>query len=78
MKTDDSIRALRMVAEALDEVKRSGGVMPSSDDPEDTNQPMTFLDLVKQFAGGRTPESALIAVIDAVAPLCPDLAVQWK
>lgn len=78
MKTDDSIRALKVIVQALDEVKWSGGVLPHSDDPEDLSQPTTFLELAKEFAGSRTPESALVAAIDAVAPLCPDLAVKWK
>lgn len=76
------IAALKMVVLALDEVQRFGGKLPSYDEPEDGDEaevpPATFLDLVKQYADKRTPESELISAIDAIAPLLPSYDFSWK
>ncbi|HEJ2342263.1 TPA: hypothetical protein ACWLUJ_005780 [Pseudomonas aeruginosa] len=71
MENNTRISAVKMVLLALDEVKTHGGLLPTygEEETEDDAPPKTFLELVKQFAGNRVPESELIVVIDAMAPL---------
>jgi len=78
MQSSETLSALQKVTMALEEIKGSNWTLPKSDDPDDGPQPATFLELVKQFGGDRVPESTLVALIDAVAPLCPELKVKWK
>ncbi|HDS1721655.1 hypothetical protein NPS53_09095 [Pseudomonas putida] len=78
MQTAETLSALRAVTLALEDVQGAGWVLPHSDDPDDGPQPQTFLELTKQFSGDRVPEGALVTVIDALAPLCPELDLKWK
>lgn len=78
MQSSETLSALQKVTMALEEVKGSNWMLPTSDDPDDGPQPETFLDLVKQYGGASVAESTLVALIDAVAPLCPELKVKWK
>lgn len=76
---DTRISALKMVLLGLDEVQDLGGVLPAAG-PEAAGDaaPETFLDLVKQYGGKRVPESDLVVVIDAIAPLFPTYQLLWK
>jgi hypothetical protein len=76
---DTRISALKMVLLGLDEVQGLGGLLPEAD-PEAAGDvaPGTFLDLVKQYGGKRIPESDLVVVIDAIAPLFPTYQWLWK
>ncbi|NRC34064.1 hypothetical protein [Pseudomonas aeruginosa] len=78
MKTDTRIAALKMILLALDEVQNREGLLPSGDPEANEDAPQTFLDLVKQYAGKRVPESELIVAIDAMAPLFPTYQFPWK
>ena len=80
MQNKSSIAAVKLVALALEEVQTFNGMLPSYADPEEADgpPPETFLELVKQYAGGRVPESELIAAVDAVAALFPAYEFRWK
>jgi hypothetical protein len=78
MNTDTQIAALKMILLAMDEVRTRDGILPPGDPEACEAAPQTFLDLVKQYAGKRVPESALIIAIDAIAPLFPTYQFLWK
>jgi hypothetical protein len=80
MQNKSSIAAVKTVALALEEVHTFNGMLPNYADAEgeDDPPPETFLELVKQYAGGRVPESELIAAVDAVAALFPAYQFRWK
>lgn len=78
MKTETRIAALKMILLALDEVQNREGMLPLDDSEVHEDAPQTFLDLVKQYAGKRLPESELVVSIDAVAPLFPTYQFRWK
>lgn len=78
MKTDTRIAALKMILLALDEVQNREGLLPSGDPEANEDAPKTFLELVKQYAGKRVPESELIVAIDTMAPLFPTYQFPWK
>ncbi|WP_326430321.1 hypothetical protein VQ574_21600 (plasmid) [Stutzerimonas frequens] len=76
--TDSRIEALRMILLALDEVQHREGLLPSGDPEGNEAAPLTFLDLVKQYAGNRVPEPELVVAVEAVAPLFPSYQFSWK
>ena len=78
MNTDTRIAALKMILLAMDDVQSRDGLLPPSDPEAGDAAPETFLDLVKQFAGKRVPESELVVAIDAMAPLFPTFQFPWK
>lgn len=78
MNTDIRIAALKMILLAMDEVQTRDGQLPPADSEAGDKAPQTFLDLVKQFAGKRVPESELVVAIDAMAPLFPTYQFRWK
>ncbi|MFL1481389.1 hypothetical protein [Pseudomonas grimontii] len=78
MKIDDTIIALKMVTLALEEVQRFDGLLPSYEDPAESSAPKTFMELVKQYAGNRVPEAALVEVIAAVQQIVAPVSFEWK
>ncbi|MCY1462753.1 hypothetical protein D9M71_805610 [compost metagenome] len=78
MNAVDAINSLKMVTLALEEVQRFDGRLPTYSDPAEGEQPTTFLQLAKQYAGNRVPESALVEVIDALSPLLAPAKFTWK
>ena len=78
MNTDIRIAALKMTLLAIDDVQTRNGLLPQADFEAGDTAPQTFLDLVKQFAGKRVPESELVVAIDAMAPLFPTYQFRWK
>ena len=78
MNTNIRIAALKMILLAMDEVQTRDGQLPPADSEAGDAAPQTFLDLVKQFAGKRVPESELVVAIDAMAPLFPTFQFPWK
>lgn len=78
MNTDIRIAALKMILLAMDEVQTRDGQLPPADSEAGDTAPQTFLDLVKQFAGKRVPESELVVAVDAMAPLFPTYQFRWK
>lgn len=78
MNTDTRIAALKMILLAMVEVQNRDGQLPPADSEAGDTAPQTFLDLVKQYAGKRVPESELVVAIDAMAPLFPTYQFRWK
>lgn len=78
VNNDTRIAALKMALEALEEVQRHKGLLPPGDPEADQDGPQTFLDLVKQFAGNRVPESELVVAAEAIAQLFPLYRFSWS
>lgn len=78
MNTDTRIAALKMILLAMDEVQARDGLLPTADPEAGETAPQTFLDLVKQYAGKRVPESELLVAINAMSPLFPSYQFPWK